>query len=214
MICSKCGSNIPDNSAFCITCGSPVATQSVMEQPVMEQPVMQQPIMQQPMMQQPMMQQPMMQQPMMQQPMMQQPKKSKTPWIVLGISITALIAIIVTIIIVLFACKSDDEKTTEKIGSSPNSVVTAFFKALANDSNKDLDKTLYPAIIEFYKDYGREHYDEFVEEIYDSLEYYHDETVKSFKVNNVTIDETVEANDEDLEYVNEFLSKYDGELSL
>ena len=152
----------------------------------------------------------MMQQPMMQQPMMQQPKKSKTPWIVLGISITALIAIIVTIIIVLFACKSDDEKTTEKIGSSPNSVVTAFFKALANDSNKDLDKTLYPAIIEFYKDYGREHYDEFVEEIYDSLEYYHDETVKSFKVNNVTIDETVEANDEDLEYVNEFLSKYDG----
>lgn len=206
MICSKCGNNIPDNSAFCISCGSPV-TQSVMEQPVIQQPVMQQP-----MMQQPMMQQPMMQQPMMQQPMMQQPKKSKGPWIALGVSIAALIAIIVTIIVVLFACKSDDEKSTEKAGSSPKAVITAMFEALANENNKDFDKTLYPAILEMYKEYSPDltYYDGILSDVYDTLEYYHDDTVKSFKVSNITIEETEEADEEDLDNANEVLSEYDG----
>ena len=194
MICSKCGNNVPDNSAFCIKCGAPL-TQSVMEQPMIQQPIMQQP---------------MMQQPMMQQPITQQPKKSKTPWIILGISITALIAVIATIIILLFACKSDDEKSNEKTASSPKSLITAFFEALGDENSKDFNKILYPAIIEMYKDYGIDYYDETLADVYDTLEYYHDDSVKSFKVSKVNIDDIEVADSDNLDNANEVLSVYDG----
>ena len=269
MICTKCGTNLPDNAAFCTTCGTavtqPVVEQPVMEQPVMEQPVMEQhvieqPVMGQPMMQQPPMGQPMMQQPPMGQPMMQQPpmgqpmmqqppmgqpmmqqppmgqpmmqqppigqpmmqapmgqpmmqpmmppKKSKTPIIILGVSIAALIAIIVTVVILLFACDKGGGKNSSN--SSAKAVTTALFEALADKNEKSFNKTIYPVILDMYSSEDYSYYDDIKEEFYELLEDYYDDTVKSFSVDKVTIEETEKADKEDLASANEYLKEMDG----
>ena len=238
MICTKCGTNLPDNAAFCTTCGTavtqptteqaPVMEQPIVQTPVMEQPIAQQPMMQQPMAQPPMMQQPMaqppmgqppigqppmMQAPMMQAPMMQapmapmmQPKKSKAPWIILGISITALIAVIVTVVILLFACNGGIGGSN----SSTKSVVTAFFEALADKDEKDFNKTLYPVITEMYGSEDYSYFDDICDEFYEILEDRHDGTVKSFTVDKVTIKETEKVSAEELAEANSFLKNMDG----
>ena len=238
MICTKCGTNLPDNAAFCTTCGTavtqptteqaPVMEQPIVQTPVMEQPIAQQPMMQQPMAQPPMMQQPMaqppmgqppigqppmMQAPMMQAPMMQapmapmmQPKKSKAPWIILGISITALIAVIVTVVILLFACNGGIGGSN----SSTKSVVTAFFEALADKDEKDFNKTLYPVITEMYASEDYSYFDDICDEFYEILEDRHDGTVKSFTVDKVTIKETEKVSAEELAEANSYLKNMDG----
>ena len=258
MICTKCGTNLPDNAAFCTTCGTavtqptteqaPVMEQPIVQPPVMEQPMAQQPMMQQPMAQPPMMQQPMAQPPMMQQPMaqppmmqqpmaqppmgqppmgqppigqppmmqapmmqapmapMMQPKKSKAPWIILGISITALIAVIVTVVILLFACNGGIGGSN----SSTKSVVTAFFEALADKDEKDFNKTLYPVITEMYASEDYSYFDDICDEFYEILEDRHDGTVKSFTVDKVTIKETEKVSAEELAEANSFLKNMDG----
>lgn len=63
MFCRNCGAQIPDDSRFCPTCGTPIAAAPAPQgfaQPQMSQPVYQQP-MQQPVYQQPVYQQPMQQ---------------------------------------------------------------------------------------------------------------------------------------------------------
>ena len=238
MICTKCGTNLPDNAAFCTTCGTavtqPVVTQPVVEQPVVEQPVMEQPVMEQPVMEQPVMEQPVMGQPMMQapmgQPMMQQPpmaqpmmqapmgqpmmqpmmppKKSKTPIIILGVSIAALIAIIVTVVILLFACDKGGGKNSSN--SSAKAVTTAFFEALADKNEKSFNKTIYPVILDMYSSDDYSYYDDIKEEFYELLEDYYDDTVKSFSVDKVTIEETEKADKEDLASANAYLKEMDG----
>lgn len=121
MYCSNCGSNLPDNSVFCQNCGASFAQTS----------------------QQPMMQQPMMQQPMMQQPMMQQPKKSKKPWIILGITLGLLVVVITTVIILLFACNGNKS-------SSPQELAENVFNALADNDEDDFADTFYPAALNIY----------------------------------------------------------------
>ena len=238
MICTKCGTNLPDNAAFCTTCGTAVTQPTTEQAPVMEQPIVQPPVMEQPMAQQPMMQQPMAQPPMMQQPMaqppmgqppmgqppigqppmmqapmmqapmapMMQPKKSKAPWIILGISITALIAVIVTVVILLFACNGGIGGSN----SSTKSVVTAFFEALADKDEKDFNKTLYPVITEMYGSEDYSYFDDICDEFYEILEDRHDGTVKSFTVDKVTIKETEKVSAEELAEANSFLKNMDG----
>ena len=238
MICTKCGTNLPDNAAFCTTCGTAVTQPTTEQAPVMEQPIVQPPVMEQPMAQQPMMQQPMAQPPMMQQPMaqppmgqppmgqppigqppmmqapmmqapmapMMQPKKSKAPWIILGISITALIAVIVTVVILLFACNGGIGGSN----SSTKSVVTAFFEALADKDEKDFNKTLYPVITEMYASEDYSYFDDICDEFYEILEDRHDGTVKSFTVDKVTIKETEKVSAEELAEANSFLKNMDG----
>ena len=76
MFCSKCGTNIADDAAFCPACGASTATQAApayQQQPTYQQPTYQQPTYQQPTYQQPTYQQPTYQQPAYQQPAYQQP---------------------------------------------------------------------------------------------------------------------------------------------
>ena len=71
MFCRNCGAQIPDDSRFCPTCGTPMAAAPSPQgyaQPQVSQPVYQQPAYQQPVYQQPM-QQPVYQQPVYGQPM-------------------------------------------------------------------------------------------------------------------------------------------------
>lgn len=59
MYCSACGTPNPDGSAFCTSCGKPLApVQPQPQQPVYQQPVYQQPVYQQPVYQQPVYQPP------------------------------------------------------------------------------------------------------------------------------------------------------------
>ena len=158
MICSKCGNNIPDNSIFCPACGGnpnsqPAApTAQPVVQPVAPQPAVQ-PVAPQPVVQpaapQPMAQPAMqpMGQPMM-QPMGQPKKKSKAPWIILGVSIALLIAIITTVIILLVSCGEDE------CHDSPQTLVTAAFTALNENDSEALVETLYPALVSRYTTLG------------------------------------------------------------
>ena len=67
MFCPNCGSQNPEGTVFCASCGTKMTAEQT-AQPVFQQPVFQQPAPQQPVYQQPVYQQPTYQQPVYQQP--------------------------------------------------------------------------------------------------------------------------------------------------
>ena len=220
MNCNKCGNNIPDNSVFCPACGSPVENrpvvqeqpngyaQAVPQQPVVEQPVYSQPVVnEQPVYDQQIMngqpvygQQVMNGQPVYGQPYMMSPKKkSKAPWIVLGISSVLLIAIIVMVIILVVSCNSDDAN------DSPQSVITSCLTSAAAGNSETLLSTVYPAIIGRLEDMGYSR-----SEIYENLRYEILEEETGVRFSNIKLTSNERSDQDTVSYYNEVFSQYKG----
>lgn len=157
MNCTICGTNLPDNSAFCPHCGRAVqpATTTMYEQPIQAQPqtsVFEQPTQSEiPTYQQPNYAQPVYGQTAYTQPAYGHPvppkKKSKAPWIALGVSLFLLIGIIALVIVLLVSCSGTDN-------SSPDAVVNSYFKAIAEDEAEDCIDAVYPPLISSYTSTG------------------------------------------------------------
>ncbi len=174
MNCTNCGNNLPDNSVFCPNCGSPVQT-APSSAPAPQQSMYQAPVSEQ----QNMYQQPINNQTMYQQPMnaqqsyspygAPQKKKSKAPWIILGVSLFLLIAII-AIVIVLIVSSGPDQST-------PKDAVDSFLEAVSDKDQEDLLEVIYPPVIT--------EYDSSIEAYYDVLE----DTLSEFGTTNVTFED-------------------------
>lgn len=192
MNCTKCGSNLPENSMFCPGCGSAVQT-APPQNPVYEQPVQQstgQPMYQQPVQQQP------AGQPMYQQPYPTTPKKkSKAPWIALGVSLFLLIAIIAIVIILLVSCGSD-------ANSSPEKLVTGFLEAISDNEAEDCLDTLYPVTLQMEGGNSYNVYNTLRTMVLSSL----DATSVSFT--NIAITDSEKMDAENLKEGNQALSSY------
>lgn len=76
-----------------------------------------------------------------------QKKKSKAPWIALGVSLFLLIGIIALVIVLLVSCSGADN-------SSPYAVVNSYFDAIADDDAETCLDTVYPAMVSQYEDKG------------------------------------------------------------
>ncbi len=162
----------------------PVNNQAMYQQPANNQAMYQQPVNNQAMYQQTMNNQAMYQQPANNQAMYQQPansqqaytpyvapqkKKSKAPWIALGVSLFLLIAI-VTIIIVLLVSSGPDQST-------PKDAVDSFLEAVSDKEQEDLLEVIYPPVIS--------EYDSSLEAYYDVLE----DTLSEFDTTHVTFED-------------------------
>lgn len=180
----------------------PVCSQPVInEQPVYSQPVInEQPVYgQQVMNGQPVYgQQVMNGQPVYGQPYMMAPKKkSKAPWIVLGVSSVLLIAIIVMVIILVVSCNSDDAN------DSPQSVITSCLTSAAAGNSETLLSTVYPAIIGRLEDMGYSR-----SEIYENLR---DDIVKEgMSFSNIKLTSNKRSDQDTVSYYNEVFSQYKG----
>lgn len=122
MFCTKCGNQMPDDAVFCTSCGNKIEGTNNMNSSTNAEAVTNtQPVVNA-------------------QPVGQQfaapKKKSKAPWIILGVSIALLVAIITTVIILLVACSDDNN-------DSPNSVITAFFDAVTDNDSEGLLELVY-----------------------------------------------------------------------
>ncbi len=185
----------------------PVCSQPVInEQPVYSQPVInEQPVYGQQVMngqpvygQQVMNGQPVYGQPVYGQPYMMAPKKkSKAPWIVLGVSSVLLIAIIVMVIILVVSCNSDDAN------DSPQSVITSCLTSAAAGNSETLLSTVYPAIIGRLEDMGYSR-----SEIYENLR---DDIVKEgMSFSNIKLTSNKRSDQDTVSYYNEVFSQYKG----
>ncbi|MBQ2980503.1 MAG: hypothetical protein IJD58_00085 [Lachnospiraceae bacterium] len=116
--------------------------------------------------------------------------KKKKPWIILGITITLLVAVITTVIILLFACNGDKS-------SSPKKLTKNIFKALANEDEDKLESCIYPTMLREYNSSYSDDYDEFCEEYIDEFYYTVEnrldlDDIDSCRVTSVRITETKE----------------------
>ena len=105
MICTKCGTHLPDGTVFCPSCGNQLISQptaSIMPvdpfAPAMGAPTMGSPVMGNPSMSTP-------------------PKKSKAP-LFIGLGILALVITIVAIVLVILFTGDDDNKKSKKVSST------------------------------------------------------------------------------------------------
>lgn len=164
MNCTNCGNNIPENSMFCPSCGSSVQSTPT-QTPIYQQPVTQPqapfyqqqaaqpqtPVYQQATQTQAPVYQQAAQQPMYTQPVYGQPapqkKKSKAPWIALGVSLFLLIVVVALVIILLVSCSGVDN-------SSPEGVINSYIEALSDNDVEDCLDTLYPSLVDGYVQKG------------------------------------------------------------
>ena len=220
VFCTACGSPVenrpvvqeqPNGYAQAIP-QQPIVEQPVYNQPVInEQPVYSQPVVnEQPVCSQPVINeqpvygqqvmngQPVYGQPVYGQPYMMAPKKkSKAPWIVLGVSSVLLIAIIVMVIILVVSCNSDDAN------DSPQSVITSCLTSAAAGNSETLLSTVYPAIIGRLEDMGYSR-----SEIYENLR---DDIVKEgMSFSNIKLTSNKRSDQDTVSYYNEVFSQYKG----
>lgn len=136
MFCAKCGNAVPDNASFCPSCGSPIQVAPQQQANTYQQPVIQ-PILQQTV------------HPLLvgyeQSTYIPKKRKSKAPFIIIGVSIFLVIAIIATIAIII-ACQPKD------VNESQYSVTEAYLEAIIKKDTKSFSKTVYPALISEYTD--------------------------------------------------------------
>ena len=129
MICSKCGTHLPDGTAFCPSCGNQLNFQPTA--PIMPvEPIA--PVMSGPSMGGPTMGNPVMCNPYMSTP----PKKSKAP-LFIGLGIIALVIAIVSIVLVLLFAGGEDDKKAKKVSSTE----TTSIKTEGSSTEKDTEET-------------------------------------------------------------------------
>lgn len=175
MNCTKCGTSLPEGSVFCPSCGAKLNVQPVTQQAHEQQPVMQ---------------------PSIYSPA---PKKSKAPWIALGVSLILIIAIIAIVIILLFSCSSNE------INESPTAVVTGCLTSVTSDDVDTFMQTVYPTIIKQYKAFG---YNE--DEIFEGLGASLLDEEDYDKFSNIKLTDSEPLDSGQLTEYNEYLENMDG----
>lgn len=211
MNCRNCGNSLPTNSSFCPNCGSAVAMAQPTQAMAQPQTDSSQNIYQQPDYNSQNMYQQLVDntQSVYHQPinntqnMYQQSynqfspiqKKSKAPWIALGVSIFLVIGIIVLIVMLLISDKPDQ--------SSPADVINSYLEAISdNDADNYLD-TVYPVTLTYYTLAGYSKDDVFT--------YIREEILDEFSATNVSFSDIKITEKEALD--TDFIEEVNNELT-
>jgi|GEM_PF-1592436 len=140
MYCSECGKEIADNSEFCGHCGAALGTAAAQagQPPAPPGPQAYVPPPPPAGAVPPAPPGP----PVQAGPYAPPPKKSPLPWVLGGIGVLAVIAIVLVLVFVVFG---GDDKTTTSGASSPEQVVEDFYKALEKQDAEMLIGTIEPS---------------------------------------------------------------------
>lgn len=143
MYCEKCGSEIAEGSGFCADCGAPVKAGAETPPPAVNPPPPAGPPTQ-----------PLSYSP----PCAPPPKKSVLPWVMGILGVSAVIALVLVLVLVVF--NGGDGKVDT---SGPEQVVRTFFKALETKNADLLLGTMDPETVDKMEELLGEDYKDLIE---------------------------------------------------